>query len=329
MTRRYFLGVDVGGTKSHALIADEEGRAVGFAVGGSGNHEDVGYDGTIRTLQQIVEGALADAAVDRSEIAGAGFGIGGYDWPSERAATLNAIGALGLDCPVEAVNDTIIGLVAGAEEGWGVALVAGTSNNCRGWDRNHREGRVMGNGTEFGENGGSYELVMKAVQEVAKAWTRRGPATALTQLFVAHVGARDDADLLEGLSQYSYTVQANAAPLVFAAAEQGDAVARNVIRWAAEELASLAVGVIRQLELEHEQFDVVLVGSLYNGGLLFTEPLFAAIRAVAPGASFVRLSAPPVVGAVLIGMQLAGMDTHSVRARLIESTQRIMEKVTA
>ena len=329
MTHRYFLGVDVGGTKSHALIANELGEAVGFAVAGSGNHEVVGYDGTAQTLCAVVDEALAGAAIERTAIAGAGFGIGGYDWPSERAETLAAIAAIGLTCPVEAVNDTIIGLVAGAEQGWGVALVAGTSNNCRGWDRTHREGRVMGNGIEFGENGGAYELVNKAVQEVGKAWTRRGPATRLTELFIAHVGAQDDADLLEGLSQYKYNIQANAAPLVFAAAEQGDAVAQRVIHWAAEELASLAIGVIRQLSLEDAHFDVVLVGSLYNGGPLFTEPLYAAIRAVAPGASFVRLSAPPVVGAVLIGMQMAGLETQPVRARLIESSQQLMERVAA
>ena len=29
---RYFLGVDVGGTKTHALIADENGRMTGLAV---------------------------------------------------------------------------------------------------------------------------------------------------------------------------------------------------------------------------------------------------------------------------------------------------------
>ncbi len=329
MTQHYFLGVDVGATKSHALIADARGQTVGFAVGGSGNHEDVGYDGAIRTLQQIVNGALADAGIERDAIAGAGFGIGGYDWPSERADVLASIATLGLTCPFEPVNDTIIGLVAGAEQGWGVALVAGTSNNCRGWDRQHREGRVMGNGMEFGENGGSYELVVKAVQEVGKAWTRRGPPTALTEMFVAHVGARDDADLLEGLSQRAYTIQAGAAPLVFAAAHQGDQVALEVIRWAAAELASLAIGVIRQLDLEDEHFDVVLVGSLYNGGPLFTEPLFAAIRSVAPGASFLRLSVPPVVGAVLIGMQQAGVDARLPRALLISSTREIMERVAS
>ena len=37
----YYLGVDVGGTKTHALIADEAGQALGFATGGPGNWEAV------------------------------------------------------------------------------------------------------------------------------------------------------------------------------------------------------------------------------------------------------------------------------------------------
>jgi N-acetylglucosamine kinase-like BadF-type ATPase len=316
---RYFFGVDTGATKSHGLIADEFGRVVGFSHAGPGNHEVVGYDGVVLALRKLLDEAMGCAAIAREQIAGAGFGIAGYDWPSEREETLAAIGALGLNCPVEAVNDTIVGLVAGAEEGWGVALVAGTSNNCRGWDRSHTEGRVLGNGSWFGEYGGSVELVNRAVQAVAREWTRRGPPTLLTQRFVERTGAADAADLLEGLSQGSYTLDASAARLVFATAHEGDGVAREVIGWTAEELGSLAVGVIRQLNLQHEKFDVVLVGSLYDGGPLFTEPLRATILAEAPGARLVRLTAPPVVGAVLIGMQQAGLETTRVRPALLES----------
>lgn len=39
---KYFLGVDIGGTKSHALVADETGQALGLGVGGAGNYEVVG-----------------------------------------------------------------------------------------------------------------------------------------------------------------------------------------------------------------------------------------------------------------------------------------------
>lgn len=324
---RYYLGVDIGGSKSHALIADETGQALGFAHAGPGNHEVVDYDGLTDVLREVSRCAAQMAGIDLGRVAGAGFGVAGYDWPSERAPTLQAIAAIGLSCPVEAVNDTIIGLIAGAEAGWGVALVAGTSNNCRGWDRLHREGRVLGNGVYFGENGGSYELIIKALQETAKEWTQRGPATLLTEKFSALVGATSAADLLEGLSQERYAIDADAAPLVFAAAHEGDAVAHEVIRWSAQELGDLAIGVIRQLRLENEVFDVVLVGSLYNGGALFLEPLQATIQQVAPGARMVRLAAPPVVGAVLLAMQVAGVQpAQSIRQRLMGTTASLWGK---
>ena len=51
---RYFLGVDIGATKSHALVAEEDGRAVGFGEGGSGNYETVGWDGLPFCLDSVV-----------------------------------------------------------------------------------------------------------------------------------------------------------------------------------------------------------------------------------------------------------------------------------
>ncbi len=317
----YFLGIDIGGTKSHGLLTDTGGHAVGFAEAGPGNHEDVGYAGLIAILSELVDSIERSTGVGRAQIAGAGFGVAGYDWPSERVPTLEAIAALGLSCPVDAVNDTIIGLLAGAEQGWGVALVAGTSNNCRGWDRLHREGRVLGNGPWFGEHGGAAELVMRAVRDVALAWTQRGPQTRLTDAFVEYVGAGDAADLLEGLSQETYELNADAARLVVQVAQAGDEVAQAAVRWTAQELGDLAVGVIRQLALQTEHFDLVLVGSFYNVGPLLMEPLRATILAEAPHARLVRLEAPPVAGAVLLGMLAAGRETAAVRPIVVAAAQ--------
>lgn len=325
----YFLGVDIGGTKSHALIADATGRVLGFGHAGAGNHEVVGYNGLAAALGAVTTAALTQAGLTTRDLRGAGFGVAGYDWPCERQPTLDAIGTLGLACPVEAVNDTIIGLLAGAEQGWGVALVAGTSNNCRGWDRRGREGRVLGNGDAFGENGGAGEIVTRAIQQVGKAWTRRGPPTALSGAFVERVGALDVADLLEGLSQGSYRIDAGAAPLVFQVAAAGDPVAQGVICWAGEELASLVLGVVRQLDLGTELFDVVMVGSTFRGGPLLLDPLAAAVRAEAPRARFVPLEAPPVVGAVLLGMRAAGIAAAAVRPALIKATQEALHRQPA
>jgi N-acetylglucosamine kinase-like BadF-type ATPase len=315
----YLLGVDVGATKTHALVADETGATLGFGKSGPGNYQVVGYQGMTQALREAVSQALAVAGITLEQISGAGLGIGGYDWPSQRPQMLAAIHAAGLRAPLDLVNDAVLGLLAGASESWGVAVVAGTSNNCRGRDRQGREGRVTGEGIRFGEYGGASELVMKALHAVTAAWSRRGDATGLTEAFVQLAGARDADDLLEGLALERYELDAAAAPLVFEVAGAGDRVAQEVIAWAGRELGDLAVGVIRQLALERLSFDVVLVGSLFDGGALLVEPLRATIRAVAPDARLVRLSAPPVVGAVLLGMEQAGIAPAHARAALLQT----------
>ncbi|MBN1179770.1 MAG: ATPase, partial [Anaerolineae bacterium] len=177
----YFLGIDVGATKSHALIADAHGRAVGFGVGGSGSHEVIGYDGLRTVLHTVIDAALASASITKADIAGGGFGIAGYDWPGDAEPHHQVIASLELSAPYALVNDTIIGLVAGATEGWGVGVVSGTGSNCWGRDRQGREGRMTGGGELFAEYAGGGDLVAKAVQAVALAWGRRGPQTRLTE----------------------------------------------------------------------------------------------------------------------------------------------------
>ncbi|MEO8288368.1 MAG: BadF/BadG/BcrA/BcrD ATPase family protein [Chloroflexota bacterium] len=318
----YYLGIDIGATKSHALIADEAGRALGLGKAGPGNHQGVGHEGMAMALREATEQALAMAGVSIGEIVGAGFGIGGYDWPSQQPQMLDTIHrALDLRVAPAITNDAVLGLLAGTDDGWGVALVAGTSNNCRGRDSQGREGRVTGDGSLFGEYGGAGELAMKALHSVAAAWSKRGPDTMLTATLVEYAGAQSIDALLEGISLGHYHIGPDVAPRVFEAARAGDAVAREVIDWSGRELGDLAVGVIRQLGFERTAFDVVLIGSLFKGGEMFTQPMRETILAVAPFARFKRLEAPPVIGAVLLGMEQSGLDLTEVRATLISTTR--------
>ena len=322
---RYFLGVDIGNTKSHALIADENGRCVGLGTAGPGSWGAINWDGAQQVLHDIVDQALVQGSISREDIVGAGFGYAGYDWPEDRPGHIAIIESLGMvNAQYELGNDTLVGLVAGAEKGWGVVVVAGTSNNCRGRDKNGREGRVTGNGSWFGEYGGAMEIVSKAVQAVAAAWTCRGPETALSDVLVTQVGASDSVDLMAGLLRERYDLSANIAPLVFKLAEQGDAVAQGIITWAGQSLGSLANGVIRQLNLTGEAFDVVLSGSTYKGGAMLIEPMRQTIQAVAPKANLVRLTAPPVVGGVLLGMEQVGLKTAVIRPTLLASANELI-----
>ncbi len=321
----YFLGVDIGGSKSHAIIADEQGYVLGVGQGGPGNHEGVGFDGFRETLSEVVDQACKSGGLQRGQIDAVGLGIAGYDWPSDYEPHQKVIDSMNLNAPYEFVNDAVIGLIAGASAGWGVSVVAGTGNNCRGRDQQGREGRVAGVGSWTAEHGGGFDLTRKAVQAVWLAWTKRGPETRMTEKFLAYLGAGNPLEMIEGLSRGRYHLSAQQAMLVFETANEGDAIAQDVIRWMGRELGDLAVGVIRQLKFETLEFEVVLTGSLYKGSPLIAAAMRDVIHAVAPGARLVYLNSPPVVGGVLLAMQQVGLDFQSIRAALVDHVKRELQ----
>jgi N-acetylglucosamine kinase-like BadF-type ATPase len=324
----FYLGVDLGATKSHTVIANEEGCVVGFGSAGPGNHQVIGYDGMFRTLQVGLKQALKSAGITAGDIGGAGFGVAGYDWPSQRPDMFKLLDQLGLNCPMALVNDGVPPLLAAATEGWGVSLIAGTGCNCRGRDRSHtREGRVTGYGYTMGEFAGGSELVWKAMQFVAHEWTKRGRPTAISAAFINYTGAKDLSDLIEGYTEGFYRVDAGAAPLIFKAAESGDQAAQELIHWTGIQLGEMANAVIRQLELETEAFDVVLSGSLFKGGPILIDPMWATITTYAPNARMVHLTAPPVIGSVILGMEQADLSpTAETRKRLAETLESVRSK---
>jgi N-acetylglucosamine kinase-like BadF-type ATPase len=316
--RKIFLGADIGGTHTRVLLSDDEGAILGFGKAGPGNHESVGYDGLTSALQTAFDQAGAQAGADAGEIEAAGFGIGGLDWESQEPETILAVRNIGLRCPVRAVNDAILGLPAGAAEGWGVAVVSGTGCNCWGWNRDRtRIGHVTGGGTPMGEGAGARELTDRAILAVAHAWTKRGPSTALGSVLVEFAEARDVPDLLQGLMEKRLVMEANAAPLIFQAALAGDPVAVGLIEWAGTELGEMAGAVIRQLEFQDLEFDIVLGGGMFGGSPAMTETMRRTVSVIAPRARLVRLAVPPVVGAVLLGMeQSGGRPAERIRERL-------------
>jgi N-acetylglucosamine kinase-like BadF-type ATPase len=167
------------------------------------------------------------------------------------------------------------------------------------------------------------------MRAVSFEWTGRGPATALTQAFLQKTGAKNLDDLIEGIYLGRFTFDQSDALMVFDAAAQGDFQAIEVIRWAGDELGQMACGVINQIGIQTEAFEVVLIGSLFNGYPLLASSLGQTVHHVAPEARLINLTIPPVVGGVLLGMEVAGIDSHSLRTRLILSTKALLNGVPA
>jgi N-acetylglucosamine kinase-like BadF-type ATPase len=298
---------------------------IGFGTAGGGNHQGAGYERLTSVLQKSFQDASQMSGVAKDQIAGAGFGVAGYDFPSEREDHLQAIAPLGLSCPLEIVNDGTNGLISGTSHGVGVNVTAGSGTNCRGRGKNGKEGRIVGNGVMFGEYGGAIEIVYRAMQFVSYAWIKRTPPTKLTKIFLEATGAKDEADLMEGLSYDHYHLFPYIAIEVTNAAQEGDQAALEVIRWSGEELGWLAVSVARQIEMENDEVEIVQSGSVFEAGGLIMQPMQEIVMKYLPKAKLIRLNGPPVVGPLMLGMQMAGIDPYPMRARLIATAKELVE----
>ena len=320
-----FLGIDVGSSKTHALIVDETGRCIGFGKSSGGNHQGVGYEKLTDVLQESFARAQEMSGADRADIAGAGFGVAGYDFLSDREGHLQAISPLGLSCPLEVTNDGMNGLLAGATRGIGVNVTAGSSNNCRGRGKKGQEGRIVGNGPVFGEYGGAIEIVGRGLQMVSYAWIKRIAPTVLTKIYVEAVGAKDEMDLMEGISNQRYHLFSYLAVEVINAARNDDQAACEILQWAGEELGWLAVSVTRQIEMENDEVEIIQSGSVFDAGELIMQPMRDLVLKHCPKAKMIRLNGPPVVGAVILGMEQANFDGYAVRENMVRTAKEIVQ----
>jgi len=315
----YFLGVDVGSSKTHALIADGEGHILALGRAGGGNPDVVGYAELRHVVSRAVHQALEAASLSVGHLRAAGFGVAGYDWPSQREGLLSVLKeTLQQELPMEAVNDAVLGLLA-SPRGWGISLVSGTGCNCWGRSPQGEYAHMTGYGALMGEYAGATELVERAVHCVAYEWTGRGQPTALSRVFIQKVKAKGLEDLIEGLCRGYYTLGPEAAPLVFECAAQGDKVALDLLAWAGSELGAMVKTIARRLRIMHLAPDIILIGSLFRGHPSLQKWVEEAVLPEIPGARFVPMQTLPVIGAVVLAME----QLHWPRERIRQALERM------
>jgi N-acetylglucosamine kinase-like BadF-type ATPase len=109
---------------------------------------------------------------------------------------------------------------------------------------------------------------------------------------------------------------AELAPLVFRTAADGDTVARSIVDRQADEIAMMAGAAIRKLGMSRLDVHVVLGGGIFRNRFpAFHERIHDGVHRVCPSARVTVLSAPPVVGAALLGLDRLGA-SRAAKARV-------------
>ena len=310
------VGVDGGGSKTHAVALTIDGELVGRGDGPGSSPHFFGVGHSVDIVDAAVRAALAAASAGQASgpVAQANLYLSGLDLPPELAAYADAAAALPWTPPNTVVDNDLWALLrSGTESPDAVAVVCGTGINAIGVraataDVPAATARFAALGPISGDWGGGSGLGEEALWHAARAEDGRGPETALHAAVLAGMGVGSVAELTQDLhfGRRALPDLAMLAPSVFAAARDGDEVAIRIVDRQAAEIVSFARASLTRLGMLDRDVPVVLGGGVIRAG---DERLLAGITAglaeVAPGTHIVWVDSPPIVGAGLLALESA------------------------
>jgi glucosamine kinase len=271
--RRFFLGIDGGGSGARARLAGD-GRPLGEGTAGPAN---VGNDpaGAFAALDAAARGALAAAGladVDRADVVAVIGAAGAADAGAAAGIAAMPFGFAGL----KVVTDAEIALEGAFAGGDGGILIVGTGSQAYGRLAERRL-RVGGWGPSLSDGGSGAVIGRRAARRALEAHEGLAAASPLTEAIVARLGGSPPA-----LSAFGKAARpadwAALAPLVFDHAAMGDPVAAALLAAAVAEVAAL----IGRLAAEGIGA-VALMGGLAGRYRPLLEPRFASLLVVPRG----------------------------------------------
>ena len=307
----YLLGIDGGGTRTTAWLADEHLAILSRVQAGPSNPIKVGIVTAQRELARACRRALREARVRPSKLDAVCAGLAGGDSAAVHRSMLRW---LRKSVPARAhlmTTDAAITLVAALGEKEGVIVIAGTGSIAFGRDPHGRILRVGGWGSLFDDAGSGYDIGRKAVAAALRAHDGRGKPTRLTDSLCRELGL---GRITEAVAK-PLGAQALAAlfPRVQQEARAGDAVARSLCREAAGDLAELAITTIHQLGRKRQPVRVVCSGGVFQSSPMIRRAFAQQVHDSAPRARVSLLRREPVEGALLLARQLAQTQTAKCR----------------
>lgn len=315
------LAVDGGNSKTDLALVAADGSVLAQVRGPTTSHQQVDVAVAMQRLADLARDAARLAATDLPAEIGC-YCVAGADFPSDVRTLERAIGALGLTRRLAVRNDAYAALRAGAESGWGIVVICGAGVNAVGRGPDGSSARLAGIGDLSGDWGGGHGLGLAALGAAVRARDGRGERTVLEDRVARHFAVARPIDVSRRI--YEGRVEARRleelAPVVFAAAAEGDAVARGIVDRLADELAVMAVALARRLHVTRRDVEVVLTGGVFKA---VDAPFYARLRerltAAVPRARIRRLTAPPVFGAALLGLDALGPGGEAATRRLGET----------
>jgi N-acetylglucosamine kinase-like BadF-type ATPase len=299
------VGVDGGGTKTRAVLADDRGNHIAEASGsGSAVHpKDVERSAGViaGVVRDVLEQAGRSGAVPRVLC----VGVAGVGREPQRQALLEALTDHKLADDVVVEPDFAVALDDAFGDGVGVLLISGTGSSAFGRGPTGASSRCGGWGPAIGDEGSGAWIGRRALSVVTAASDGREPETALTGAVLTALELDNVNDLVAWSASATPAALAALAPVVLQVADGGDQRANSIASMAVEELSLHIRAMARTLFMdERASVPVALMGGMLRPGSPLRKRLEHRLKSAAPGAHVHAAEVDAARGAVRRAIKL-------------------------
>lgn len=310
--QQFVIGLDGGGTKTAAVLADLKGHVLAEETGGPSNFQIIGVEKAAETIIALIERCCKQFGCAPGDVAAVTAGLTGAGRPGDQQRMLDgliaAAGARSLDLKnVTIESDARIALEGAFKGNVGIILIAGTGSIAFGKDREGAVHRAGGWGRTLGDEGSGYTIGRDGLNVVTKQLDERGKETLITSLVASTFGLSTQEQIITAVYRENFDV-ASIAPLVIEAAEKKDPEAARILNRATFELTEHIRALLLKLERVsrgRQKVPLAFIGSVITSESVLTNILRQKITFSLPQISIVQPAAGPAYGAVLLAIASA------------------------
>lgn len=301
--QKYVIGVDGGGTKTVAALADLRGKILRISKTGPSNLRNVGLKEAISNISEAISKVMR--GFKKNEILSIVIGLAAIEeeFKSEKEKIKKEISKkTNFKGKIEIISDQLVAFKSGTDERDGLVLISGTGCVCHGWKEN-KEAKCGGWGW-LNDEGSGFWVGQKGYQAVLKELDGRGEKTKITKLLFKEWELKDKEALMKKIyGKDSIRTVSLISRVVDKAAKTGDEVAQKIMEEAGRELAMSAISVIENLNFQNQKFPLVLIGAMFKSNIVLKE-VKKEVKKIAPKVEFILPKFEPVIGAIKLAIEI-------------------------
>jgi len=309
---QFIIGIDGGGTKTHAIIANSRDEILAEHFAGPTNFQIIGEERSAEIIVELIQSCCESADCKSTDVVSVVLGLTGAGRIAEQKRVAAVVQRYAKRQKITlkkliVESDARIALEGAFKGEPGIILIAGTGSIAFGKDAKGKIYRVGGWGRILGDEGSGYFLGRLGLSAVAHHLDERGKKTMLTSLIAKKYKLANQESIINAVYSNDFDI-ASVAPLVLEAASKKDEVCRMIVQHATLELAEHVRIISEKIEKASRsriksKIHLSFIGGLITNDTLLSELLHQYISSNLQHVEIIQPLASPAYGAVVIGMK--------------------------